>query len=162
MAVRLRRLCKNARPVSVSKSPCGIKTENCSPLPVTQATFAAELSPQAIARFYDHARFVVHYPRAMDLDRAFRSRPRRWLSQLGIVRGFTLGSLARLLWLADASRVGSKLRNGVEKLGAGELSTRVPIQGNDEVADLAQSFNQAADRIDTLVKQQSGFGQRFP
>lgn len=44
-----------------------------------------------------------------------------------------------------------RLQAGVESLGAGQLSTRVAVEGNDEIARLAQSFNRAAGRIDELV-----------
>jgi signal transduction histidine kinase len=43
------------------------------------------------------------------------------------------------------------LQRSVEKLGEGDLSARVPVQGQDEVARLAQSFNRAAGRIEALV-----------
>lgn len=43
------------------------------------------------------------------------------------------------------------LQAGVETLGAGNLSTRVKIKGRDEVAQLAESFNRAAGRIEELV-----------
>jgi signal transduction histidine kinase len=44
-----------------------------------------------------------------------------------------------------------RLQRGVESLGAGDLRARVKVEGRDEVAQLAQSFNQAAARIETLV-----------
>jgi signal transduction histidine kinase len=44
-----------------------------------------------------------------------------------------------------------RLQLGVESLGAGELSARVAVEGQDEVAQLALSFNRAAGRIETLV-----------
>ena len=44
-----------------------------------------------------------------------------------------------------------RLRAGVEGLGAGDLKSRVPVEGRDEVAALAASFNRAADRIEALV-----------
>jgi signal transduction histidine kinase len=44
-----------------------------------------------------------------------------------------------------------RLHAGVESLGAGELSARVKVEGNDEVARLAESFNRAAARIEELV-----------
>ena len=44
------------------------------------------------------------------------------------------------------------LRRGVERWGEGDLSTRVPERGNDEVAFLAQRFNQAAQRVESLVQ----------
>jgi signal transduction histidine kinase len=44
-----------------------------------------------------------------------------------------------------------RLRSGVESLGAGELAARVKVEGRDEVAKLAESFNRAAARIESLV-----------
>jgi signal transduction histidine kinase len=44
-----------------------------------------------------------------------------------------------------------RLQHGVEALGAGELSARVKVEGRDEVAGLAESFNRAAARIEELV-----------
>jgi signal transduction histidine kinase len=45
-----------------------------------------------------------------------------------------------------------RLQHGVEQLGAGDLGARVKVEGRDEVARLAQSFNQAAGRIEDLVQ----------
>lgn len=44
-----------------------------------------------------------------------------------------------------------RLQLGVESLGAGELSARVAVEGGDEIARLAESFNRAAGRIEDLV-----------
>jgi two-component system, OmpR family, sensor histidine kinase RstB len=44
-----------------------------------------------------------------------------------------------------------RLQTGVESLGAGDLSARVQVEGKDEVAQLARSFNRAADQIEQLV-----------
>src|SRR5215472_17178373 len=44
-----------------------------------------------------------------------------------------------------------RLQTGVETLGAGQLSARVKVEGRDEVAQLAASFNRAAARIEELV-----------
>jgi signal transduction histidine kinase len=44
-----------------------------------------------------------------------------------------------------------RLQRGVESLGAGDLSARVKVEGHDEVARLAESFNRAAARIEELV-----------
>ena len=45
----------------------------------------------------------------------------------------------------------SGCRGGVETLGAGDLSARVKVEGRDEVARLAASFNRSAARIEELV-----------
>ena len=47
-----------------------------------------------------------------------------------------------------------RLQLRVDALGAGELSARVEVQGKDEVAQLARSFNRAAERIEQLVVSQ--------
>jgi signal transduction histidine kinase len=44
-----------------------------------------------------------------------------------------------------------RLQQGVETLGAGNLAARVRVEGRDEVARLAESFNRAAGRIEDLV-----------
>lgn len=44
-----------------------------------------------------------------------------------------------------------RLQRGVESLAAGDLSVRVGVEGRDEVARLAESFNHAAARIEELV-----------
>ncbi len=44
-----------------------------------------------------------------------------------------------------------RLQNGVETMGAGDLAARVTVEGRDEVARLAESFNRAAVRIEDLV-----------
>ena len=78
----------------------------------------------------------------------------------------TFGGLAVIGILALAIGVGAypivrrlvgrleRLQQRVDALGEGELSARVEVEGKDEVADLARSFNRAADRIERLVEAQ--------
>jgi len=44
-----------------------------------------------------------------------------------------------------------RLQAGVESLGSGHLAARVPVEGRDEIARLALSFNAAAARIEELM-----------
>jgi len=44
-----------------------------------------------------------------------------------------------------------RLKAGVEQLGGGDLGARVAVEGRDEVAALAASFNRSAARIEELV-----------
>ncbi len=79
-------------------------------------------------------------------------------------RGF--GLLVALGLLAVAIAIGAyplvrritrrleRLQTRVEALGAGDLTARVEVEGHDEVAYLARSFNRAADRIERLVNAQ--------
>ncbi len=83
-----------------------------------------------------------------------RDRPHgpRWLVIVGLLAtAIAIGvyPLARRM----TGRL-ERLRAGVEDLGAGDLATRVRVEGSDEVAHLAESFNAAADRIERLVTAQ--------
>lgn len=69
------------------------------------------------------------------------------LSLLAISIGLAAYPLVRQI-----SRRLERLQHGVESLGAGDLSARVAVEGHDEVARLAGSFNQAAAQIEQLVK----------
>jgi signal transduction histidine kinase len=70
---------------------------------------------------------------------------------------FTLGLLALAVGIGAypvvrrLTRRLERLQAGVESLGAGNLSARVRVEGRDEVARLAESFNRAAGRIETLM-----------
>jgi signal transduction histidine kinase len=58
-------------------------------------------------------------------------------------------------WLARRiTRRLEDLQQGVEQWGSGALLEPVPVQGSDEVAELATSFNRAAEKIDSLLNQQ--------
>ncbi len=45
-----------------------------------------------------------------------------------------------------------RLKQGVRSFGSGDLSARVAVEGKDEVAALATSFNESAARIEQLVR----------
>lgn len=46
------------------------------------------------------------------------------------------------------------LQQGVQRWGEGDLSVRMPVSGEDEVADLSRRFNAAAERIQRLMSAQ--------
>jgi two-component system OmpR family sensor kinase len=60
-----------------------------------------------------------------------------------------LGTYPVVRWLTKRLE---RLQQGVERWGEGDLSTRLPVQGNDEVAYLATRFNVAAERVQGLVQ----------
>lgn len=72
----------------------------------------------------------------------------------------TLAILAVVMALGSypvARRVTRRLETlarAVERWGKGDLTSRVPVSGVDEVATLAATFNQAAERLDLLLTQQ--------
>ena len=87
----------------------------------------------------------------------------RWLRVRPAHRRGRPGPLLSLALLGSAIALGAypvsrrivrrleRLERGVEQLGEGDLSVRVPVEGSDEVASLARSFNRAAERIESAV-----------
>ena len=79
----------------------------------------------------------------------------------GLPRGVGLAVILLVLFVAVAAgaypvvrrltRRLEALKQGVEQFGAGELSHRVAVSGNDEVAAVAASFNVAAGRVEALL-----------
>jgi len=80
---------------------------------------------------YTHARFIFHLA----------------LTLLALAIGIAAFPIVRQI-----SRRLERLQHGVELLGAGDLTARVAVEGRDEVARLATSFNSAAGRIERLVQ----------
>ena len=80
----------------------------------------------------------------------------------GVSPGLGLLALVVVLFLAIAAgaypvvrrltRRLETLKRGVEAFGQGALDRRVPVEGRDEVATLATSFNLAAERVEALVR----------
>lgn len=59
-------------------------------------------------------------------------------------------AVAAILAVAAARSVGGRIRDvskAAESLAAGSLESRAPVRGEDEVASLARSFNQMAERL---------------
>jgi signal transduction histidine kinase len=80
---------------------------------------------------YGHARFIFHI----------------MLTLLALAIGLAAFPIVRQI-----SRRLERLQHGVESLGAGDLTARVTVEGRDEVARLAGSFNRAAGQIEQLVR----------
>lgn len=91
----------------------------------------------------------------------------RWLvGQLRGRRGPPINLFAALAIICLATGIGAypivrrltrrleRLQTSVEALGAGQLSTRITVEGEDEVGRLATSFNRSAARIEELVNAQ--------
>ncbi len=83
--------------------------------------------------------------------------PRRKLLLHGLHMGVLLLGVAAVLALLTypisrgiTARL-ERLKAGMQQFGAGHLSTRVPVEGGDEVSSLARSFNDSADRIERLI-----------
>ncbi len=96
--------------------------------------------------------------RLPDGRRVVAARPHdpRHLLAVGITLGLLALAGAVGAWPLSArlTRRLERLRLRVEDLGGGDLGARAPVEGRDEVADLARSFNRAASRIQQLVESQ--------
>jgi len=84
------------------------------------------------------------------------NRARRWfhgpqglLIILGLI-GFAV-MIAAWPLVRRLTRNLEQLEAGVAAFGAGDLARRVSVKGRDEVARLAETFNQSAERIEHLV-----------
>lgn len=106
--------------------------------------------PEFVVRMQDGQTLHMHLPRP----------PRTsWLAPMGFF--WTLALVALAVALATypivrrLTRHLEQLQQGVQRLGEGDLGVRVPVQGRDEVAFLAERFNQSAARIEALVQSQA-------
>jgi signal transduction histidine kinase len=90
-----------------------------------------------------------------DLPPLLRTPP-GWPDGLGLVLllGLLFLAVAGGAWpvVRRLTRRLEALKQGVDAFGAGALHQRVAEDGRDEVAALAASFNQAAGRIETLLR----------
>jgi signal transduction histidine kinase len=94
----------------------------------------------------DGRTLYVHLPRPA--GEAWR-RPFGFLWTLALVA--VAVALATYPIVRKLTRRLEALQRGVERWGAGDLAARVPVQGNDEAAFLAERFNRAAERVELLV-----------
>lgn len=82
----------------------------------------------------------------------------RHLSSVGLLAVLTLIALGIGLGaypiVRRLTRRLERLQRSVDSWGSGQLSVRVPVEGHDEVARLATSFNRSAARIELLVNAQ--------
>ncbi len=83
------------------------------------------------------------------LDAPWDGPKRGALGYLVLIAGVI--ALAAYPFVRQLTRRLESLRAGVEAFGKGDLVARVPVEGRDEVAAVAKSFNAAAERIERLV-----------
>jgi len=98
------------------------------------------------------------YSASVSDGRMLMVHPRQRLMLHGLHVALMLGGIAALLALLTypitrsiTARLG-RLKQGVQQFGAGDLAARVAVEGRDEVAALATSFNESARRVEQLVR----------
>lgn len=92
-----------------------------------------------------------------DLDMASQSESVR-LFALAVIAAFIIGLILVLLYTrAISARLGAMVKMAAA-LSRGELDTRIPLTGRNELGELAAAFNSMADRLGEIVGnvQQSG------
>ena len=104
--------------------------------------------PEFVVRMQDGQTVHMHMPRP--LQSAWYRPPFGFFWSLVLVA--VAVALATYPITRKLTRRLERLQNGVQKWGEGDLSTRVNESGQDEVAYLARRFNQAAERVQTLVQ----------
>ena len=102
------------------------------------------MGPAWVLRLPDDRWLAIHLKR----DKKRRPILGILLSLLGIALAIGLASYPFVRKLTGRLE---RLKSGVEQVGAGDLSARVEVEGKDEIASLATSFNQSAETIERLV-----------
>ena len=97
--------------------------------------------------------FLLRLPDGRWLSAQTHSHPPRRLLGLLVVLAVIIAIGAWPLARRITRRL-ERLQTRVDALGAGDLGARVEVEGSDEVAALAKSFNRAAARIESLVSVQ--------
>jgi len=79
-----------------------------------------------------------------------RTNPTTWIAAFLALLGAAIAVGAYPVVRGLGRRI-ERLKIGVEQLGTGDLAARVKVEGRDEIAALAESFNRSAQRIEELV-----------
>ena len=104
--------------------------------------------PEFVVTMEDGRELTIHLPRPR---RHFWNRaPYGFFWTLGLVA--VAVALSTYPIIRKLTRRLERLQQGVEQWGRGDLTARVPVQGNDEIAFLARRFNHAAERVEALVQ----------
>ncbi len=103
--------------------------------------------PEFVVRLQDGQTMHLHLPRP----------PRSpWIAPFGFFGSLALVAVAVALAtypiVRRLTRRLESLQSGVQRWGEGDLTVRVPVEGEDEVGFLARRFNHAAEQIENLVK----------
>jgi len=112
------------------------------------------LSAPVRARGVERGAFVVTSDLSSEIDQVN--------SDLRVAAGVALGVflIASLLAWVVAGRVLAPLRvlrNTARSITESDLTRRIPVEGDDELADLARTFNEMVDRLEDAFASQKAF-----
>ncbi|HEU4779506.1 MAG TPA: ATP-binding protein [Steroidobacteraceae bacterium] len=120
---------------------------------------APALTPQKLARTnWQMTRSGPAFNRRLADGRHLVVHPRHRIILHGLHMGALLTTIGAILALLTypitrgiTARL-ARLQTGVLQFGAGNLGARVKVEGRDEVAALARSFNESAEHVEKLVR----------
>jgi signal transduction histidine kinase len=112
----------------------------------TPSPLAADQARKARMRTW---RIPLADGRVLVLQRAARFRANGPLGSLMVIAAAV--GLAAFPIVSRLTRRLETLRSSLDAWGEGRLDRRAPVEGRDEIAAVAASFNAAADRIETLL-----------
>ncbi|MFH9296871.1 ATP-binding protein [Streptomyces sp. NPDC017520] len=69
----------------------------------------------------------------------------------GALPGLAIALVPGLIAARSVLRPVRELRRAARSMGSGRLDTRIPVRGNDELADLADTFNESAGQLERSV-----------
>ncbi|MFC9245742.1 ATP-binding protein [Streptomyces sp. NPDC057136] len=78
----------------------------------------------------------------------------------GALPGLAVALVPALLAARSVLRPVRELRRAAASMGGGQLDTRIPVHGRDEMADLARTFNESAARLERSVQELRDAGAR--
>jgi signal transduction histidine kinase len=110
--------------------------------------------PVRVAGSPDKGVFVVAVFR--DLERAEIDRV-TWTSAAVAFGTLALAAIAALVIAGRVLRPLRLVRQTAQQISASDLSRRIPVEGNDDVAELARTFNGMLDRLQTTFEGQRQF-----
>jgi two-component system OmpR family sensor kinase len=110
--------------------------------------------PVRVAGSPDTGVFVVAVFR--DLERA-EINSATWTSAAVAFGTLALAAVAALLIAGRVLRPIRLVRLTAQQISATDLSRRIPVEGNDDVAELARTFNGMLDRLETAFEAQRQF-----
>ncbi len=107
---------------------------------------------------------VLLYPSDLSLGKLFTAQPTDVYTYLGFMARLTLipGGVALMFGRAlggDLTRRISALTAGAQRVAQGDLETRIPVQGHDDLTECAQTFNDMTDRLRAALEQQQRLEQ---
>ncbi|MEV8444706.1 HAMP domain-containing sensor histidine kinase [Streptomyces parvus] len=71
----------------------------------------------------------------------------------GALPGLAVALVPALLAARSVLRPVRELRRAARSMGSGRLDTRIPVRGSDELADLADTFNESAGQLERSVSE---------